>query len=908
MLRPLLARSALALLLAVAPALALAQLPPGVTQGATVEGVTQYKLDNGLEVLLFPDATKPVTTVNVTYKVGSRQENYGETGMAHLLEHLTFLGTTTIDNIWKEFGKRGIEFNGSTFYDRTNYFETFPANDESLAFALKAESERMSGALIRKSSLDSEMTVVRNEFESGENNPLLVLWQKMQAAAYDWHAYGKSTIGARSDIENVDIERLRAFYRTYYQPDNAVLVVAGKFEPAATLAEIAKAFGPIPKPARALPRLYTSEPTGDGEHSVTVRRVGGAQYVGALFRVMQGAHPDYAAMEALGEIMTIAPAGRLYQALVETRKATSVQNWSFATYDPGPAIFFAQVALGEPVDPARDAMLATLFGVKDKPITQAELDRVRTQFLKSFDDTINNPQAFGREVSEWIALGDWRTFFLHRDHWRNLTPADVTRVAAEWIKPSNMTLGTFVPDAKPDRAPATAPIDVGAMVAGYKGDAAVAAGEAFDPTPANLEARTERVKLPNGMTLALLPKKTRGEVVRFTLRMRFGTEESLRGASTAASLAGSMLGLGTREHPRQAFDDALDALKSKVAFGGGATSASASGETVRANLSPTLKLVAEALKTPAFDADEYDKLVRSSLASIEKSRTDPQAIAGRAFNRHLKPFPPGDVRETPTFDEQIARLKAAKLDDAKAFHAKYYGASNAELAIVGDFDVAEAKAIAAQLFGDWKSPQPWARVPDPFQPTKPVAETIETPDKANAVLVGGMAIPMSDRSPDYAAMIVAERILGGATESRLFTVVRQQMGLSYGVGTFLDEGRLDDNSTLGVYAIYAPQNLAKVRTAMSDQLNLALDKGFTAEEVDNAKRALLEERFATRAQDGAVAASLVAQSYLGRTWAFSADIDRAIGAVDVDAANAALRKYLKPDGLATFVAGDFAKK
>lgn len=906
MFRSALARIAFAL--AFAPALALAQLPPGVTQGVTVEGVTQYRLDNGLEVLLFPDATKPVTTVNVTYKVGSRHENYGETGMAHLLEHLTFLGTKSIDNIWKEFGKRGIEFNGTTFFDRTNYFESFPANEESLAFALKAEAERMSGALVRKSSLDTEMTVVRNEFESGENNPLLVLWQKMQAAAYDWHNYGKSTIGARSDIENVDIERLRAFYRTYYQPDNAVLIVAGKFDPASTLATIAKEFGSIPKPVRALPRLYTSEPTGDGQHTVTVRRVGSAQYVGALFRVMQGAHPDYAAMEALGEIMTTEPSGRLYQALVETRKATSVQNWSFATYDPGPAIFFAQVALGESVDPARDAMLATLFGVKDRPITQAELDRVRTKFLKNFDETINNPQAFGRDLSEWIALGDWRTFFLHRDRWRKLTPADVTRVATEWIKPSNMTLGTFVPDAKPDRAPATATIDVGAMVADYRGDAPVAAGEAFDPTPANLEARTERVKLANGMTLALLPKKTRGEIVRFSLRMRFGDEASLRGTSTAASLAGSMLALGTQAHPRQAFDDALDALKAKVSFGGSATSASASGETVRKNLGATLELVAEAMKTPAFDAGEYDKLVRSTLASIEKSRSDPQAIAGRAFNRHLKPFPPGDVRETPTFDEQIARLKAAKLDDARAFHAKFYGASNAELAIVGDFDPAEAKALADRLFGSWRSPQPWARVPDPFQPTKPVAETIDTPDKANAVLVGGMAIPMSDRSPDYAAMLVAERILGGAPESRLFAVVRQQMGLSYGVGTFLDEGRLDDNSTLGLYAIYAPQNVARVKSAMADQVRLALDRGFTAEEVDNAKRALLEERFTARAQDGVVAASLVSQAYLGRTWQFSADVDRAIAAVGVDAANAALRKYLKPDGLATFVAGDFAKK
>jgi zinc protease len=895
-------------LAAFAPALALAQLPPGVKAGPSVEGVSQSTHANGLQVLLFTDDTKPTTTVNITYKVGSRHENYGETGMAHLLEHLMFLGSPSVDNLTKEFGRRGMNVNATTFYDRTNYFESFPVSDESLAFALKIEAERMTQAFIAKSSLDTEMTVVRNEFESGENSPLRVLWQKMQATAFEWHNYGKSTIGARSDIENVDIGRLQAFYRTYYQPDNAVLTVAGKFDPAKTLALIATEFGRIPKPARTLPRLYTIEPPGDGERTVTIRRVGSAKYVGAMFRVMQGAHPDYAAMEALGEIMTVEPAGRLYQALVETRKATSVQNWSFATHDPGPSIFFAQVALSEPVEPARDALLATLYGVRDRPITAEELDRVRTKYLKDFDQTVNDPQAFGVQLSEWIALGDWRLFFLHRDRWRKLTPADVTRVATEWLKPANLTLGTFVPDAKPDRAPAYAAVDVDALVADYKGDAAVAAGEAFDPSPANLEARTQRVKLANGMTLAMLPKKTRGEVVRFSLRLRFGTEQSLKGTAPAGSLTGSMLALGTRERSRQAFDDALDALRAKVGFGGSSTQASASGETVRANVGGTLKLVAEAMKTPAFDAGEFDKLVRASLAQVEKSRTDPQAIAGRALTRHLKPYPAGDVRETPTFEEQAARLRAAKLDDLKAFHAKYYGASDAELAVVGDFDPAEVRALVEQLFGGWKSPSPYARVPDPYVAPRPAAETIETPDKPNAVLVGGTTLPMSDRSADYAAMLVAERILGGASESRMFEVIRTKMGLSYGVGTWLDEGRLDDNSTLGLYAIYAPQNLAKVRAAVDEQLRLALDQGFTAEEVDNAKRALLEERRTTRAQDSAVASSLAAQAYLGRTWAFSADIDRAIGAVGVEQANAALRKYLKPADLATFLVGDFAKK
>jgi len=247
-------RLALIFALVLLPLTALAALPPGVTQGPSVEGVHEYRLANGLVVLLFPDATKPTTTVDVTYKVGSRMENYGETGMAHLLEHMLFKGTPSIPSVFAELGRRGMQFNGNTSYDRTTYFETFTAAPASLDWVLMMESERMTRSTFSKAELDSEMTVVRNEYESGENKPQSVLWKRMAAVAFDWQNYGKPTIGARSDIENVPFEKLRAFYTEYYQPDNAVLTVAGKFDPDATLAVIAKYFGALPKPTRVRPK------------------------------------------------------------------------------------------------------------------------------------------------------------------------------------------------------------------------------------------------------------------------------------------------------------------------------------------------------------------------------------------------------------------------------------------------------------------------------------------------------------------------------------------------------------------------------------------------------------------------------------------------------------------------------
>ena len=190
------------------------------TMVTTVEGITEYRLANGLRVLLAPDSSKPTTTVNITYLVVNRHENYGETGMAHLLEHLVFKGTPTQGNIMTELGKRGMDFNGTTFTDRTNYFETFPASDENLQWVLTMEADRMVNSFIARADLEKEFSVVRNEMERGENNPHMVLYTRLIATSFDWHNYGKSTIGARTDVENVKIENLQAFYRKYYQPDN----------------------------------------------------------------------------------------------------------------------------------------------------------------------------------------------------------------------------------------------------------------------------------------------------------------------------------------------------------------------------------------------------------------------------------------------------------------------------------------------------------------------------------------------------------------------------------------------------------------------------------------------------------------------------------------------------------------
>jgi len=883
-------------------------MPAAAQQRITsVEGITEYRLTNGLRVLLFPDQSKPTVTVNITYLVGSAQEGYGETGMAHLLEHLQFKGSKNHTNIYQELTSRGARTNASTWFERTNYYETLPASDDNVRWALGLEADRMVNSFIAQKDLDSEMTVVRNEFERGENDPSSVLEERVFSTAFLWHNYGHSTIGARSDIEHVPIDRLQAFYHRYYQPDNAVLLVAGKFDEPKTLAAVQEAFGLIPAPARQLPRIYTQEPTQDGERSVTLRRTGDVGQVVAGYHIPAGSHPDAATLDILLRVLADSPSGRLYAALVDAKKASGIGGVQYQLRDPGYWLVGADVRKDQSLDEAKSVMLDVLDALATRPVTAAEVDRARAAMLKNIELSVNDSGRFGLQMSEWIAQGDWRLFFLHRDQLRAATPADVNRVAQLYLKPSNRTVGVYIPTEKPDRAeiPATPAID--SLVKDYKGDAMVAAGEAFDPTPENIEGRAKRMTLANGFQVALLPKKTRGGSVVVAATFRFGDEKSLFGRSTDAGLAGAMLMRGTTTHTRQQIREELDRLKARANAGGGAAQAVLQIETLRDNLPATLRLMAEVLREPAFPAAEFDSLRQARLAQFEESRSEPQAIALSEFGRHMNPYPKGDIRYRETIDEEIADLKAATVEKARQFYQDFYGASNAQLAIVGDFDEAAAMAVVRERFASWKSPKPFARVPAVYTAAAPINRTFETPDKTNAMFLAGVNLNLRDDDPDYPALSIANFMFGGGfLNSRLAMRLRQKDGLSYGAGSQFQASSLDKSGTFMANAIYAPQNAAKLETAFKEELARVLRDGFTAEELDTARSGWLQGRTVARSQDQQLAARMANDLFLERTLKWDADLERKVTALTVAQVNAAVRKHISLDAVTIIKAGDFA--
>lgn len=878
----------------------------------SVEGITEYKMDNGLSVLLFPDNSSQTITVNITYKVGSRNEGYGEKGMAHLLEHMAFKGTPGHPNIPQELSSHGARPNGTTWYDRTNYYETFNATEDNLDWALDLEADRMVNSFIAKKDLDSEFSVVRNEFEMGENNPSGVLEEQVTNAAYLWHNYGKSTIGSLSDIERVPIDNLKAFYKKYYRPDNAVLMVTGKFDPEKTLDLIQKKFENITNPSEPLSDSYTVEPAQDGEKRVNVNRVGDLQLVSALYHTPAGSAEDYSAMSIVENVLTDAPSGRLYKALVETQKASSVGSDFPFVKEPGFMYFEVRVPSEKNADEAEAILKETLNGFKSKPVTQDELDRAKANILKQIDQLFRNSGYLGTYMSEFIGAGDWRLAFIHRDRIENMTLDKVNAAAQKYLITTNRTIGRFHPSKTPVETvfiPHTE--GLASLVDNYKGKEGMGTGEAFDVGYDAIEKRLDRGKLTNRIIYGLIDKNNRGNTASISFSIRNGDAKSLTNMGVLPSLTAAMLNKGTKSKTRQQIEDELSKLKSSVSFGARNGNVYASVNSTKENLMPTLSLMADMLKNPSFEPSELEKIKTAMLASIENNKTDPQYLASyrlRIINNH---FPKGHPLYDMTLEEQADAIKAATIKDVKSFYNEFYGLGKSILVGIGTLQADGIKSQMENDFKDFQSKSPYQRLADPFVPNKDVHEDILTPDKKNAFTLGNLGVKMSQDSPDYPALNIASTILGGGfLNSRFADRLRQKDGVSYGVGAQLSAGteKEDENSSMFLYAIYNPDNYGKVQTDFAEELDRFIKDGITEEELKNAVNGWVQEESVSRAKDNELASTINNNLYYGRTMDFQKSLEEKTKKLTVDDVNQAIKKYIKPYKEWTVVnAGDFKK-
>lgn len=876
------------------------------TRVTAVEGVTEYRLPNGLRVLLAPDDAVPRATVNITYLVGSRDEGRGEAGMAHLLEHMQFKGTATLTAtaLREEFARRGMMANGTTSPDRTNYYATFPSSEDNLEWLLRMEADRMVNSRIEAEDLRSEMPVVLNEMEIGQTRPDRVLLQALNATAYAWHPYGKANIGTREDVEHVSIPMLRAFYRRYYQPDNAVLLIGGKFDLDWVLETVSTYFGPIPRPDRTLMTAVTAEPAQEGERLVTLRRAGDTQLIGEMYHVPQAAHPDAVPVWLLLQVMAGPSGGRLYRSLVEAKLATSASASIDAMRDPGTVLFLAEVPRGQSMEPARDALLAQVEGLASRPVTATELERVRVEMRNAIATVFKNSDTLTMQLSESAAWGDWRLLFLLRDRVDSVRVEDLQRVATQYLRAANRTEGRLYPVARTERVEMPAPVDLPRVLEGYHGRPMPPPPPPFDSSPANIEAHTQRFDFPNGMKLAVLSRPTRGNTVTGVMMLNMGTAGSLSGKTYAATLTAATLMRGAGGRDRQQLADALAELGATVRITAQADRATVQFETQREHLAAFLPVLRDILRAPALNATELDDVRRASVAELERAGNAPDAVAAIAMDQHGNPYPPGDPRRAPNQQERIAGINAVTMDDVRAFHQRFYGTSHAQVALVGDVDTDAARQQLQALFGDWNAPEAYARVDRPYRGIAPATLTVQTDENASAIYLARITMAMTTSSPDYADLAIANRIYGGnPLRGRLSERIRQREGISYSAGSRLQVGAMDTAGSFTVRASFAPRNLERVRRAAAEELARFARDGITEQELADARRGLLEQAMVGLTRDSLLAQTMADQLYAGHTMAFAETQVQRVRNATVPSVNAAIRKYIDPRRVTTVFAG-----
>lgn len=875
----------------------------------TVEGIKEYELSNGLRVLLMRDESQTNIAVNIVYKVGSRHEGYGESGMAHLLEHMLFKQCKKFTDIKKAIADKGAQANGTTWYDRTNYYEILSSSDENLRWAIDMESDRMVNSKILPEELKKEFSVVRNEFEIGENYPSGVLNERVLSAMYLWHNYGKSTIGSKEDIERVKAENLKVFYKKYYQPDNAVLLIAGKFDEKKALAYVQQYFGPIPKPTRIIQAPYTMEPAQDGERQVSLRRTGDIQYIGMAYHTPALADKDYAANDALLQMLTNDPSGLLYKKLIETKLATKEYGYAQTLYDPGFSYFQVEVPKDKNIDSAKMVLLQTMDDINNAGFTEEDLTRAKNTLIKYMEDLQAKTTDFAIALTEFVGAGDWRLAFLYRDRVEKLTLNDVLAAAKKYYKPSNRTVGVFIPDAAPDRTIVAETPDINKLLSGYKGKDVAAQKVNFENSIENIKKNAEYGKLPNGGKYVLLEKPTKSDKINAAITLRFGDEKSLNDKAEAASLLADMLKSGTTTKSKKQIADELDKIKTNISFNATAGGLMISLSTDKQNLPAALALLDDMLKHPKFDQSEFDKIVIDTKANYESSKSDPQSLASQKLGKMLSKYPKGHPYYASSTDESLEDLAKVKLDDLKKYYADFYGANNSVSSFVGELDKKQITDFLQTSFGKWSSKESFKEVEPLYFETKETTETINTPDKTNAMMLAGINLNISRKNTDYPAVVMANDLLGGGAflSSRIPQRLRENEGMSYGAGSFLNVQYKYNTGNWGMYAMFNPLYKGRLDSALRQEIDKAIKGGFTQDELTKAVSSFMEQNKTSLGDNNNLAGML--RNYLinDRDLNQYTDFEGKVKTLSLDAVNAALRKYFDKSKLVMVYGGDFEK-
>ena len=861
---------------------------------AQAAGFSSYVLPNGFKIILLPFASAANARVELVVKTGSKLEGYGETGMAHLLEHMLFKSAGQRADLKSELTALGANWNGTTSVDRTNYFETLAAEPAKVDAAIRIEADRFIRASFTKEHLASEMSVVRNELERGDSDPGSLVMRALQRQSYFWHGYSRPTIGARSDIEDAPFSALQAFHRKHYRPDNAALIVSGNFDAQRVLALASRLFVEARNPPSPKIASWTREETRATTNRSEIVLPAGKTIVASAWKLPGlGERQTYALDLGVAAICD-EDWGSLRKDLVLERKvAVSVSCGTQIHRDYGLLIATASAGPQADAEALSQALREHVEAAATKGVTAPQLERARLAELNAYERIENSHEQLASLISQAEVAGDWRLYFWQRDMVRAVDLAEVNDALRRWavsVNRSDVLLRHADGVAAPQLPTKLAP-DVAALVAGKDWPAIATNADAL-PDSANALARATTTISLDGQRAraALISRRTQGDRAWLALANDYGNEASLSGRSTVCGFADQLLAYGGAGLDRDQLAAKLDALQARWSLGLSGIAI----EAPRRNIDATLDLLLGVWAAPALPEGEFNRLKAAAIARLEASLKDPAQVAANLASLRFDNYPPGHPLQPRSLDQLLAEARAATFQEASACVADFAGLAQVRLALVGAFSPADVQAIWQRVDRLPRAKIAYQRIRDLPAPASvdTAAILVAMPEKPNALVAGSTLLAITDHDDDFPALRIAVKVLGGDADSRIWTRLREREGLAYGAGASLSGNSFEPRSRLALQASAASDKADAALAGLQQELARALKDGFTPAEVERAKRAWLQERKTSLRDERSYTASLAQGLYSGRDYAWLARYDAAIARVDAAQATRALRKYL----------------
>ena len=870
--------------------------------------VRETVLPNGLKILTKEVHVAPVVTFHVWYKVGSRNETFGKTGTSHLLEHMQFKGTKNLGKgeIDRLINSNGGLNNAATWKDWTYYWETLAS--DKLELAMKIESDRMVNSLLDPKEFNSEKTVVLSELEGNENDPDRLMTYELYALAFKAHPYHWPTIGWRKDVETITRDQLYKHYKTYYEPNNAVVVIVGDFDTPKALAMAKKYFGAIPKGPEP-PKVTEVEPAQVGERTAVIREAGASYRVNIGYHIPGIGNPDIYALDILDKIMDSGASSRLYKALIDKQLAVSASAYGITNKNPDLFIMDAIARDGVNIEDVKSALLAEVERLKTEQISDQELQKALNQLEADFvyaNDSITDQ---AEQLGYYEAIHSWRFLDRYLENVRKVTKADLQRVARKYFADKNRSTVTFIPETfAPESPTGGGPIHYRPADSVIVQAAAPGPQSAIrNPTSAINGIKPSRVVLDNGMVVIIYENRS-NPTVALTGGLNAGGMLDPDGKNGLAQITAGLLQKGTSKRTADQIAQEKDFVGMSIGTSADTESASFSGRALSKNLDLMLELLSDSLRNPTFPQDEFDKLKARRLSGIKQEQDNPDSLAFRAFSG--KVYPPGHPYHALTVDDELANTSSISRDEVVAFYKSHYGPETAVLVLVGDVDTQQASAKIKAHFGDWQKIGAPPRPPIPSVPRQTAVEkqVIPMPDKSQNSVILGYAGGLKRSDPDFYAAIIMNYVLGGggALGSQLGNVLRDDMGLVYSIYSTFDAG-------LGAGPWYAylgtnPQNVDKAAKVLVDQIKLMRNEGADKQKVREAIDFITGSFPARRlVENGSIAQTLYGAEVYSLGMDYIQKYSSLYQAVTVEQVNAMAKKYLHPEAYTLVIAGPYSE-